>query len=123
MPNLVNVSTQCQCIYGTKPVTLTALDTTILAEDKPALNIKDIPKVDTFMNCNSPTNPAAVAAKAANATAPCTPAFLPPIWVPGSPDVIIRNSPALTNDCRTTCALGSIGCVSIITPGAPTVQT
>ena len=116
MGNLVNMSTQCKCMHGANPLPLLGTDPKALAENKPALNIMDIPK-GVFGICNSPMNPAAVAAKSQGLTAPCTPAFLPPMWLPGSPTVLLRNAPALNNSCKMTCTLGGPGCISILPPG------
>lgn len=113
---LVNAMTQCRCIYGANPLPLVSTDARILAENKPALNIMDVPK-GTFGICNSPMNPAAVAAKAVGATAPCSPAFAPPMWVPGSPQVLIGGKPALNNSCSMTCTLGGPNCIMILPPG------
>lgn len=110
---LVNMGTQCRCNFGANPLPLVPAGFNILAENKGALNIMDAPK-GVFGICNSPMNPAAVAAKAAGATAPCTPTLLPPMWLPGSPTILIRNAPALNNSCTMTCALGGPSCISIM---------
>ena len=113
---LVNATTQCRCNFGANPLPLAPSDAKTLAKSKPALTIMDVPK-GVFGICNSPMNPAAVAAKAVGATAPCTPAFLPPMWLPGSPTVLIGNKPALNNSCSMTCTLGGPNCITILPPG------
>ena len=115
MPVQVNTGAMCQCMFGANPLPLSASGP-VNAGKTPALNIMDIPK-GVFGICNSPSNPAAVAAKAAGATAPCTPAFVPPMWVPGSSKVILRKFPDLTNNCTMTCALGAPSCITILPPG------
>lgn len=116
MGKLVNAMTQCRCNYGANPLPLISPNIRVLAEQKPALTIMDIPK-GVFGICNSPMNPAAVAAKAVGATAPCTPAFVPPMWVPGSFKVLIGGKPALNNSCTMTCTLGGSNCITILPPG------
>lgn len=111
----VNTGALCQCMYGANPLPLSATGT-VNAANTPALNIMDIPK-GTFGICNSPSNPAAVAAKAVGATVPCTPSFLPPMWLPGSTKVLLRGAPDLKSDCKMTCALGGPNCIMITPPG------
>ena len=121
MPCQVNTGAMCQCSFGANPLPLSAAGP-VNAGSTPALNIMDIPK-GVFGICNSPANPAAVAAKAVGATAPCTPAFAPPMWSPGSTKVMLRKSPDLMSNCMMTCALGAPNCIMITPPGgAVTVQ-
>ncbi len=99
----------CMCQFGGAPMVLNATSSpTVLIENKPAANIMDKNpgvNIPPFVICNSPSNPAAVAAKAVGATAPCTPALVAP-WMPGQPKVLIKGKPALTNNCKLMCALG-----------------
>ncbi len=115
MGQLVNAMTQCRCNFGANPLPLVSTNTA-LAKNLPALNIMDIPK-ETFGICNSPLNPAAVAAKAVGATAPCTPAFAVPQWLPGSLTVMIGGKPALNNSCAMSCTLDGPNCITILPPG------
>lgn len=113
---LVNTGTLCRCNFGVNPLPLISPKVKNLAGNKPALNIMDTPK-GVFGICNSPMNPASVAAKAIGATAPCTPVFLPPMWLPGNPKCLIGGAPALTNSSAMTCTLGGPNCVIILSPG------
>ncbi|MDO4200396.1 MAG: DUF4280 domain-containing protein [Clostridia bacterium] len=116
----------CTCIYGTGPMPLNATSApTVLIEGKPAATIMDFApaaNVPPFVICNSPSNPASVAAKAVGLSAPCTPALTAP-WIPGQPKVLIKGKPALTNTCKLVCALGGpTPVVSITNPGTTHTQ-
>ena len=94
-----------------------------MGENKPAATIMDhIPfaNIMPFGICNSPGNPAAVAAKAVGATVPCTP-VTPAPWIPGSPTVLINNFPALNATSKLMCALAAGAPISIMNPG--TIKT
>ena len=94
-----------------------------MGENKPAATIMDhIPfaNIMPFGICNSPGNPAAVAAKAVGATVPCTP-VTPAPWIPGSPTVLINNFPALNTTSKLMCALAAGAPISIMNPG--TIKT
>lgn len=109
----------CMCSFGAAPVPLNATSSpTVLIEGKPAATIMDFAPmscIPPFGICNSPANPAAVAAKAVGATAPCTPAIVAP-WMPGQPKVLIKGKPALTGNSRLVCALGGPAPVISILP-------
>ena len=117
MGKLVKTGDTCRCQYGAVPLPLTASNPKVTSEGPPALNIMDTPK-GVFGICNSPMNPAAVSAKAVGATAPCTPTFLPPMWLPGVPKVLLRGTPALDDSSCMTCALGGPNCITISATGA-----
>jgi hypothetical protein len=72
-----------------------------------------------FGICNSPSNPAAVAAKAAGATAPCTPVTV--AWTPGVPTVLVNGTPIVNATCTCQCALGT-GPITVVNPGQTTVM-
>ena len=116
----------CQCNFGAVPVPLNATSSpNVLIENKPAATIMDfvpISNIPSFGTCNSPSNPAAVAAKAVGALAPCTPAIAAP-WVPGQPKVSIGGKPALTKDCNLICALGGPSpVIKIVNPSTTHTQ-
>jgi hypothetical protein len=71
-----------------------------------------------FGICNSPANPASVAAKAAGATAPCTPVTVS--WTPGNPQVLVNGAPVVTASSTCNCALGT-GPITVVNPGQTTV--
>lgn len=91
---------------------------------QPAANIMDhIPfkNILPFGMCQSPGNPAFIAATAAAlgtpTPVPCTPATPAP-WAPGSPTVLLKFFPALNDPSLLTCILG--GVITIQDPGQQT---
>lgn len=122
---LVCMGAMLQCPWGAAPTPLTAIPkgAPVLGENKPAATIMDnVPfgNIVPFGICNSPGNPAAVAAKAVGATVPCTP-VTPAPWTPGSPTVLINNFPALNAMSTLMCSLGAGAPIMITNPG--TVKT
>jgi hypothetical protein len=120
---LVTATAQAMCIFGAAPTPLSVVPagTPVTAAGSPAATIQDFKlgvNIVPFGICNSPSNPAAVTAKAAGATAPCTPVTTP--WTPGSPTVLVNGQPALNNSSRCSCALGTPMCISITSPGPAT---
>jgi hypothetical protein len=75
----------------------------VITDNIPFTNIVPFPM------CNSPSNPAFIAATAAAlgvpTPVPCTP-VTPAPWTPGVSNVVIANIPVLDNTCTLTCALG-----------------
>jgi hypothetical protein len=80
--------------------------------------------IATFGMCNSPANPAVIAATTAalgvHTPAPCVPATASP-WAPGQPDVMINGAPALTASCQLTCMWA--GVITVAVPGQATVTS
>lgn len=116
---LVVMGAQIMCPMGAAPQQLVAIPkgVPVMAEGKPVATIQDaVPFVNIlpFGICNSPSNPAAVAAKAVGATVPCTPVTV--AWAPGSPIVLINGTPALNATSTCQCALG-VGPITIMNPG------
>lgn len=76
-----------------------------------------------FGLCSSLANPTVAAATAAALGAltpmPCVPIFPAP-WAPGSPTVMIGNTPALNQSSKLMCAWG--GAISITSPGTTNIQ-
>lgn len=107
------------CEFGAAPMPLAVIpEGAMVTATTTAATITEcepFTNIPPFGICNSPTNPAAVAAKAAGATAPCTPVTVP--WIPGAPTVLINGVPALTSESRCTCTLGMPECISIVQPG------
>jgi hypothetical protein len=84
----------------------------------PAATIMDfapIKNIPTFEVCQSPTNPAVIAAM--GSPVPCVPAIVAP-WTPGSLTVTIGGLKALTNTSTCTCTLG--GVITITSAGQET---
>ncbi len=88
-----------------------------IMDNKPMVN------VPSFGMCMSPTNPQFIAATAAAlgtpTPVPCVP-VLPAPWVPGVPNVLVSNQPAIDNTCMLTCALGVPMCITFIDAGQTT---
>lgn len=76
-----------------------------------------------FGMCNSMANPQVIAATAAKlgvmTPMPCIPNVVAP-WVPGSPQVLIANKPALNNSCKAICLWG--GVIQITNPIITNIQ-
>ena len=121
MPLLVRLGAMMQCSFGAAPSTLVVAVPTVLGEGPPAANIMDhvpIMNIPPFGMCSSIANPMVAAATAAAlgvlTPMPCLP-VTPAPWVPGSPTVILRNMPALTQTCQCMCAWA--GVIAIVNPG------
>jgi hypothetical protein len=88
-----------------------------IMDHKPMIN------VPTFGMCSSLSNPVVIAATAASlgvlTPMPCVPLTTAP-WAPGSPTVMVANTPALNNSSKLMCNWG--GVISITMPGCMTVQ-
>ncbi|RKH12226.1 DUF4280 domain-containing protein [Corallococcus praedator] len=103
-----------QCSFGLAPSTLSVPPVNQVNATAPAATIMDnIPgmNVPPFGMCQSMANPAVVAATAAAlgvlTPMPCMPVPVAP-WAPGSPTVLIKGKPALTDTSLCNCAYGGI---------------
>jgi hypothetical protein len=114
----VVMGAQMVCTGGTGPSNLV-----VLPEGVPVMgptfaatimDCKPIVNIPPFFMCQSPRNPAVVAAKV---PVPCVPVTTP--WVPGAPLVLINGNPALTSSSKCNCAWGEI---SVVTPGQTKVM-
>jgi hypothetical protein len=122
MAQLVTMGGMLQCSFGVAPSSLVVLPTNMVNASKmPAATIKDnIPMANImpFGMCITQSNPAVAAATAAAlgtpTPAPCIPMTSSP-WVPGSPKVLIKNTPALNNTSKCMCNWG--GVISVTQPG------
>jgi Domain of unknown function (DUF4280) len=117
----VCMGAQLQCMFGAAPSNLMVLPLhRTMTNNMLAANIMDnkpFVNIIPFGICNSPANPAAVAAKAVGATVPCTP-VTPAPWVPGSPTVMLNKFPALNATSKLSCVLGGgAPCISVTNPG------
>ncbi|RKG65174.1 DUF4280 domain-containing protein [Corallococcus sp. CA054B] len=115
-----------QCSFGLAPSTLSVLPANMVNATAPAATIMDnIPgmNVPPFGMCQSMANPTVAAATAAAlgvlTPMPCMP-VLPAPWTPGSPTVLIKGKPALTDKSMCTCAYG--GMIKINVPGQTKMQ-
>jgi hypothetical protein len=125
MPALVSMGAMMQCTFGVAPSTLIVLEPTVLGEGPPGANIMDnkpIANIPPFGMCQSLANPTVAAATAAAlgvlTPMPCVPVTAAP-WAPGSPTVLLRGMPALSQTCK--CMCNWAGVISITNPG--TVKT
>jgi hypothetical protein len=98
----------------------------MLAGVMPMANIMDnkpIANIPTFATCQSLANPMVASATAAAlgvlTPMPCIPNTAAP-WVPGAPQVLVDNMPALDMNSKTMCNWG--GVISIVAPGQFAVQ-
>ena len=113
----------CQCSFGTTPSALGVLPTSMVkVEGQPAATILDhkpMVNIKPFGMCQTPSNPQVAAATAAAlgvlTPQPCIPATMVP-WAPGSPGVIAKGMPALSDSSRCMCNWG--GVISITNPMA-----
>lgn len=127
MPNQVIATADLQCSFGMTPGKLMVMPLNmVMVDNKPAATIMDyIPMVNImpFGMCQSPSNPTVAAATAAAlgvlTPMPCVPVTVAP-WVPGVPNVLIGNMPALDNTCKCMCTWA--GVISIVFAGQVTTE-
>jgi hypothetical protein len=125
MPMQTCMGATLQCSFGLAPSSLVVLPINrTLTSNVPAANIMDhIPMTNImpFGMCTCPANPAVAAATAAAlgvlTPMPCVP-VTPAPWVPGAPNVLIANMPALDNTSKLMCIWG--GVIQIVVPGQMT---
>lgn len=96
----------------------------VMSGNQPAANIMDhVPMLNImpFGMCMTPSNPAVAAATTAAAgvltPVPCMP-VTPAPWIPGVPNVLLGNMPALDNTCTCMCTWG--GVITVLYPGQVT---
>ena len=108
-----------QCSFGVAPSSLVVLPTNKVVGMTPAANIMDnvpILNIPPFGMCQSPSNPMVAAATAAAfgvlTPMPCIPVTAAP-WIPGVPQVLIGNMPALNNSCKCMCNWGGVISINV----------
>jgi hypothetical protein len=121
MPKQVCTGAQLQCSFGMAPSVFNATPRPVLTSQMPAGTIMDhVPMMNImpFGMCTSLANPTVASATAAAlgvlTPMPCIPVTTAP-WVPGVPNVLITNQPALDNNCKLMCNWG--GVISVLAPG------
>jgi hypothetical protein len=127
MPMHVCSGAMLQCTFGVAPSALTVLPVNrVMTSSMPAANIMDhVPMVNImpFGMCMSPANPMVAAATTAAlgvlTPMPCIPMTVSP-WVPGVPNVLVGNMPALDNNCKLMCNWA--GLIQVTYPGQVTEQ-
>lgn len=129
MSQQVCAGASLKCSFGMTPSVLNVIPkgVPVMAGGRPAATITDfapMANIPPFGMCMSPTNPAVIAATAAAlgvfTPMPCMPVITAP-WMPGAPNVMVNNSPALTN--TSTCMCMWLGAITVVMPGQVTVQT
>lgn len=111
-----------QCTMGDQPAILTVLPSrTVFLCGQPMANISDhtsMLNLASFGKCRSlgfpPTAAATAAAHGKLTPKPCI-HNTPMPWIPGKPDYLIQNQPALLKSCKCTCMWGGI--ISLIDDG------
>ena len=118
---LVTSGAMTLCTFGVAPGVLNVLPTGTSAGPAQVATIMDnVPflNIGPFAMCTSLANPAVATATASAlgvlTPMPCTP-VIPAPWMPGSPTVLVRSFPALTNTSTCLCAYG--GLITISVPG------
>lgn len=114
-----------QCSFGVAPSALTVLPINrAMTSNMPAANIMDhkpMVNVMPFGMCMSIANPVVATATAAAlgvlTPMPCIPMTVTP-WVPGVPNVMISQMPAVDNNCKVMCMWA--GVISVVMPGQVT---
>jgi len=128
MPSYVCNGAKMMCTFGTGSGSLSILpDKLTNVENNPIANIMDFkPMVNiaSFGNCMSLMNPVVAAATAANSGVlnpqTCLPSTIAP-WIPGQPNVLVSNQPALMDFCINTCMW--MGIITITSAGETSVST
>lgn len=107
-----------KCMFGTFPTPLQTLPLhRTFIQGRPAATIfdhKPFVNIAPFGICNSPANPAVVAARLVGAVAPCAP-IVPAPWIPGSPTVLLGDVPVLSQASKAFCVWA--GMISVAMPG------
>ncbi|MFN6518383.1 MAG: DUF4280 domain-containing protein [Nostoc sp. CreGUA01] len=114
-----------KCSFGVAPSSLVVLPVNRVLTGTPDANIMDnkpMVNIMPFGMCSSLANPTVASATAAASGVltpmPCIP-VIPAPWAPGSPTVLIANSPALNNTSKLMCAWA--GVIEVVYPGQSTV--
>jgi hypothetical protein len=121
MPKQVCTGAQLQCTFGMAPSVFNATPRPVLTSNMPAGTIMDhvpMTNIMPFGMCTSLANPTVASATAAAmgvlTPMPCVP-VTPAPWVPGVPNVLIANQPALDDTCKLMCNWA--GVISVVFPG------
>lgn len=115
-----------KCSMGTAPSSFVVLPLNRTLTGTPAANIMDnkpMMNILPFGMCLSMANPMVAGATAAAlgvfTPMPCIPMTMAP-WVPGVPQVLIGNMPAVNNSCKLMCNWG--GVITVLSPGQTTTM-
>ena len=113
------------CSFGMAPSSMIVLPKNrVMMENMPGANIMDnIPMVNIlpFGMCQSPANPAVIAATSAAmgvfTPVPCMPNTVTP-WTPAKPTVLLGNMPVINNSSMLNCMWAGI--ITVSNPGEMT---
>ncbi len=126
MPLQTCTGAMMKCSFGAAPSTFVATPKPVITSNMPAGNILDhipIVNIQPFGMCLSMANPTVAAATSAAlgvfTPMPCLP-NTPAPWMPGAPNVLVCNAPALDNVSTLMCVWG--GVITFATPGQFTHQ-
>ena len=115
-----------QCSFGAAPSVMNVLPNNKTVTTMPIATIMDnkpMTNIMPFGMCSSLANPSVASATSAAAGVltpmPCIPVTTAP-WAPGSPTVLIANTPALNNSSKLMCSYG--GVISVVNPGTTNIQ-
>ena len=128
MPNYVCNGAKMSCSFGSSSCSLNVLPTKrIQMEGNEAASIMDyapMVNISGFGQCSSLVNPVVAAATAKNLGVlepqVCIPVVVSP-WMPGKPDALMANQPALMDFCINTCAY--FGIITITDAGQTSVSS
>ena len=115
MQQQVCMGATMMCTFGVAPSSLIVLpENRVMTSNMPAANILDnkpLVNIPPFGMCTSLANPtvtnATTAALGVLTPMPCIPATVTP-WAPGSPTVMLANTPALNSGCSLNCLWGGV---------------
>lgn len=114
------------CSFGAAPTPLMVLPVKKAITSQPIATILDnkpMVNIQPFGMCSCMGNPQVAAATAAAlgvlTPMPCIPNIAAP-WAPGSPTVLVGNTPALNDSSKLMCMWG--GVIQISAPGQFTIQ-
>jgi len=127
MAQLVCNGASLTCSFGMAPGQLMILPAhRVATSNLPAATIMDnvpMTNIMPFALCTTTTNPQVAAATASAGgvltPVPCVP-MTPTPWNPGSPTVMIGNTPGINSTCQLNCTWG--GLITITNPGQQTVN-
>lgn len=115
-----------KCSFGNAPSSLMVLPNNCVITKTPLANIMDnkpMVNIMPFGMCSSLANPLVASATAAAlgvlTPQPCVPVTVAP-WMPGVPQVLLKNMPTLNNSSKLMCAYA--GVIEISNPGQNNIQ-